>query len=467
MQNKEKIAADMLLAHGYVITMDPGRNIFEDGAVAVKDGELVAVGRYRDVAEEVCASSVRDLKGALVHPGLIDAHEHFAWHLTRGWVPDYFDIKATCEIFENPYMQNVSMEEEYLGGLLACMEMVLNGTTTFGDTGSAFYLDSTAKAVEQTGIRGTVGELIGDIAGDRPKMLCKTKDECLERLAYQLERYTIKDNGRVWAHVGLLGIGGVSDELLVSAKKMADKYGAAFHMHQSCFKDEVNKYMEHTKGLRPIEYLNKLGILDFNTTLVHMIHLSPEEAELVSSTRTNVVHCPGASVRFGLGASVDGQIPEMLKQGANVALGTDAGNWSDALDMFQMAYLAATIHKEIRRATPVISVEAALEMATVNGARALGKEELIGSLEVGKRADIVIHSLEYPEKHPSFNPLNNLIFSSRSKSVDTVLVDGKPVVEHGRLLTLDAGSIYKEVDKAALSLANRIGYQYKYKWPVT
>jgi cytosine/adenosine deaminase-related metal-dependent hydrolase len=197
-----------------------------------------------------------------------------------------------------------------------------------------------------------------------------------------------------------------------------------------------------------------------------MIFLDENEIDILAKTQTCVVHCPGASTRNAMSSTIYGKFPEMLEKGITIALASDQGNSSDGLDMCRMAYLAAVLHKEARFSMPVISVEQALEMATINGAKVMGLEDKIGSLEVGKKADMVVHNMKHPESHPPFDPLNNLVLSVHSKSVDTVLIEGRIIVEDGELKTLDAQEIFAKVDAKALDLAKRMGYKLHKNWPV-
>jgi 5-methylthioadenosine/S-adenosylhomocysteine deaminase len=470
MKDKSTKKVDMIFTHGYLITMNQKRQIIEDGAIAIKDGSIAGIGKTNRILSEYETDDLRDLKGKLLHPGLIDAHNHVTVSLLGGWVPDYFTSKQMYKYLIEPYTENKTVEHEFYSTLLACVEMVLNGTTAFGDTGvtgDENCLDKVVEAVKMVGLRGRISHGIADRhTGSLKKLMNSTTGQCIRKLEYQLDKYPAGPDEMVGCWVGIQGMGTCSDELLVKAKKLADKYNTILHMHQSVFADEVKVYMAQVNGKLPIEHLYELDILGPKTSLVHMIYLNSKEVDILEKTKTRVVHCPGASVRFGLGSSIKGSFPEMIKRGIIVALGTDEGNCSDALDMFKMAYLAATIHKEARCEVPVISIETALEMATINGAIAMGMDDKIGSLEIGKKADIVIHHLNNPESHPNLDPLNNLLLSSLSKSVDTVLVDGKIIVENGKLMTLDTQEIFKKIDFEALNLAKKMGYTVKRTWPI-
>jgi 5-methylthioadenosine/S-adenosylhomocysteine deaminase len=461
--------ADLLLTHAHVLTMDPQRRVLPDGAIAIRDGQITAVGPHREVVRAVRAAAERDVRGALVHPGFVDAHVHTTYQLCRGILPDHFDEQTIWDAFEIPFLCSITPEEEYLATLLACMEMALNGTTLFADTGGSFDIAATLEAVERVGIRGICGEAMEDGGPDGKPMgiarLFDTTENCLARLERQLRRYGPQVSCRAGCAVGLIGMGSASDDLLIGAKALADRYGTILNMHQSWGIEEVEAALTRW-GVRPVEHLAQIGVLGPNTTLVHMIHVDDREAQIVAETGACVVHCPGASVTHAKGVSQVGRMPQMLRAGVPVALGSDASNYANALDIGQMAYLAATIHREAHQELPCISAQDALEMATLHGARALGVADRLGSIEVGKRADLVIHTLDAPESHPMLDPVRNLVYSMRSQTVDTVLVDGQPVVESGRLVRVDQEEALARVDAAALALAQRIGHPLAPGWPV-
>ena len=460
--------ADILLTHGRIVTMDSQRRILRDGAIAIANGRILAAGPSREVAPAVQATEERDLRGAMVHPGLIDGHVHPALQLVRGVLPDFYDEERMYKEYSAPSAAERTEDEEYYATLLACMEMAHNGTTTFADTGGSSYLDLSAGAVERVGTRG----LIGGPARDRSEIpgwfrspeVGESTEEVLARLEDQVTRYP-RNGGLVWSPVGLLGLGTASDDLLLGAKRLSDKHGAPVVMHRSWAKEEVEASLAET-GLRPIEHLSKLGILGPNLTLVHMIHVNDREVDLLAESGTGVVHCPAAGIKRGYGASRFARFPEMMSKGVPVGLGCDASNWSNSLDIGRMMYLACLVHREVRGEVPVISAEKALEMATIDGARALGLHNEIGSIEVGKRADIVIHNTSSPEVHPPLDLVNNLVYSSLMETVDTVLVDGNPVLQGGKLTNIDAGEAYERIDAVAEARCRRIGFPLPQNWPV-
>ncbi len=468
---------DLLLRHARIITMDPARRILVDGAVAVGDGRILEVGPDREVSAVVThAAATRDLGGALVHPGLVDAHVHAgSSELSRGMAPkdhaDYGAVDDWLFTFRSP-------ETDHLGALLSCMEMVTNGTTAYSDTGGSFFLDETARAIETVGMRGMPGHSMldfnprvpgrdtsaGAMSDEEAETLRTPTRECVEKLDDQMSRYPFRGGGLVRGGATMYGCMRCSDELLIKAQALARKHGAPMIMHQSWDPEEVT-ISEALYGCRPIEHLAEIGVLDENLTLVHMNHLSPVEVDLVAESGTRVVHCPAASLRRGMGAIRNGSFPEMLAKGVPVALGSDG--YSGRRDVLRQAYLAAVGFREFRGELPVLTGETVLEMATLHGAKALGLEDEVGSIEIGKRADLVIHSLDRPEAYPRFqDPVDNLVYFRASSTVDTVFVNGEAILDGGRFTRFDAAEAYRRIQDAAAEFESGVGATTYAVWPL-
>ena len=467
---------DLLLRHGRIVTMDRRRRILVDGAVSIRDGRIVAVGPDREVAPATEATAARDLAGALVHPGLVDAHVHAGnSELSRGLAPkdhaDYGAVDDWLFTFRRP-------ETDHLGALLSCMEMVANGTTAYSDTGGSFYLEETVRAIEKVGMRGMPGYVMldanpsvpgrntsaGAMSEEEAEILRAPTHKCVARLEKQMSRYPFRSSGRVRGAATLYGCMRCSDRLLLEAQALAKHHGAPMIMHQSWDPEEI-AISEALFGCRPIQHLADIGVLDENLTLVHMNHLSTTEVDLVTESGTRVVHCPAASLRRGMGAIRNGSFPEMLARGVPVALGSDG--YSGRRDVLRQAYLAAVGFREFRGELPVLTGETVLEMATLHGAKALGLDGEIGSIEVGKRADLVVHSLERPEAYPRFrDPVDNLVYFRASSTVDTVFVDGEAIFDRGRFTRFDMEEAYRMIDAAAAEFEAGVGASLYSVWPL-
>ena len=453
---------DLLVRHGQVLTMNGQRHIYADGAIAIRDGHIKAIGPDRQVASEMDAESVRDVAGALIHPGFVDAHVHPTMDIMRGLVPESFDVDRMWSDIEKPFFAGKTLEEEYCACLLSAMDMVANGSTLFADTGGCFDLDACVRAINKVGMRGLPGYSLRDVHMGLDRHYTPT-DQCLDKLRDQMSRYPFHSDLPVRCVVELGGQGKATDRLLVEAKALADEQDVPMIMHQSWGEVEVAESMQK-HGKRPIEHLADLGILGPNLTLVHMIPVDDREIELVAQSGACVVHCPAAAAKHAMGVFRMGRFPEMLKAGITVALGSDGTNGRH--DVPRMAYLAALMFKEVRAQLPMITAHTALEMATIHGARALGMQDEVGSLEVGKRADIVIHTLDRPEPHPRFDPVENLVYFSLSRTVDTVIVGGEIIYDHGQFTLIDADQAYARIDACGESVKNRIGTKVPSPWPV-
>ncbi len=466
MVHKEQIKnfmkkADIILTHGYVITMDKTRRILRDGAVAIADGKILAVDKTNEILRQFEGESF-DCKGGVIHPGLIDAHEHLCLHLCRGWEPDTFSIEDTWTKFESLSYPNVTEEIEEISVRLATAEMLRNGTTAFSDTGSAFFPSLSITAAEKSGIRGFIARIGGDNFQPELTFLNQPTDKLLSIMEDSLNKFS---SGRVRAGTQLCGMGECSDALVVETKKIAKKYKTPLFMHQCTYAHEVAQYKEKY-GVTPVRHLFDLGVLDDLTSLVHMVHLTEDDIDILEETKTNVIHCPAASMKFGLGAFRIGKFPEMYNRGINIALGTDSGTWCDSLDILQQVYLTAIGHREARENVCSFNSFSAFEAATIGGAKALGLEQELGSLEPGKLADIVIHKADIPECHPSIDPFMNLIFSARSKSISSVMIDGEFVIKNGKFTKIDESQLYEHAEKAAYNFKKNIGFEVYSSWPI-
>ncbi|NLC27032.1 MAG: amidohydrolase family protein [Fastidiosipila sp.] len=459
-----EVEVDLILANCYLITMDVKRRIIEDAAVAIKDGKVFAVGKNHEILE-VYRGKQHDCLGGVVHPGLVDAHEHIAWHLMRSIVPDTFTVPEVWEKYENPIVLNIKGVDERYSALLATIEMAINGTTIFGDTGGSLFTDNLFEGANIVGVKGYTSHGISDDYTPELKIMEYSFDKCIELFNYQLEKFKRTGKTLVGAHVGLAGMEHTSADLMIAAKELSNKYGVQMQVHTCVYESEID-YFRKRYNKTPIEFYDDLGVLDERTTLVHVIHTTDHDIEILEKRKPCVVHCPGASFRHGLGAMREGRFREMMDRGVKIALGTDSGNWCDGLDMFQQMYLACVGHRECHGDAPVFTREEAFEMATINGAAALGVADECGSIETGKAADIVIHSVHRPEMLPRSDRLMQLVYSSQSRSVDSVLVDGEFIVRGGSLTRVDLEEMAALINAQQEDMLLRMDYKYTKSWPV-
>lgn len=465
---------DLIVRHGYLITMDKSERIIEDGAVAIAGRTIVEVGEDAAIARRYRAKRALDAGGAPVHPGLIECHLHASTLTLRGTLADQIKEDDLFDTFDCPYYNTVTEEEEYLGVLLAALEMIRNGTTCFMEAGTVLEPMAAARAAERVGIRALVGDAFlwdrpegfvqglqtPDLRGDHvPQRIARApqnRDEALARLGGVL-KLNQDPQALVTGHVAVLGLGTASDELLLEAKRQADAAGVVVNMHQSYSPADVEADRARF-GRDPLVHLAEIGFLKRNVTMAHTNHLTDAECEVLLQSGASLAKAPAASMLWGHGGCIHGRHAELWRRGVNVGLGSDSGNWSNDFDIFKQASLAVMTAREAHLDRTYLSAEEVFDMATRAGARAIGMEDRVGSLEVGKRADIVIHSLNRPELLPVTNMMRNLIHSSGSKSVHTVIVDGKVILEAGRFVHLDEAKELAQINRATKKMLERVGF---------
>lgn len=472
-----KLPVDLLIRHGYVITMDDDDRIFEHGAVAVDKGRIVALGHDADISARYSGKRSIDAAGAPVHPGFIECHLHASYQLFRGALPDHLAETDSFDTFESVFYNTVNDEEEHLAVALACLEMIRNGTTCFMEAGTVLVPDVAARAAQMIGIRALIGDSFiwdqpqgfaqgmvetgcstcASQARLRPvlKRTPQSRAEALAALGGELRRNSDPD-ALVTGHVAVLGLGTASEELMMAAKACADKAGVTLNLHQSYSPADTEADRQRF-GADPLIHLDRIGFLDSNVTFGHANHLNDAECDVLLERGTSIAWAPAASMMWGHGGCFHGRHAELWRRGANVGLGSDSPNWSNDFDLWRQASLAVLTAREAKGERSYLVAEDGLRMATRAGARACGMEDRIGSLEVGKRADIVIHTLDRPELVPVTNMIRNLFYSSRSKSVHTVIVNGRIVLEEGRFVTVDERQLLRECDKASAALLARMG----------
>jgi len=448
-----------------VVTLDRERRILRDGTIVVDDGRIVDVGKSDELRRKYAAEETVDASNKIVLPGFVDSHTHVsAEQLVRGIVPDDIPGKQWFDWTSRIYSE-VKEEDEYYSSLISFIECVQTGTTTVCDGGTVHSLAQVARAMQSIGIRGVIGKWCWDIPKE-PKRMSQTTNEALESLRASVSlNSTLPPKVKVWPML----IGGYplrcTDELICGAKGIADRSGLGLSMHQNTVQREVEASLEKT-GKKPICHFEDLGILDQNLRLVHMIHTSDEEIELLAKREVKIVHCNTTALRMGYGATKVGKIPEMIQKGVCVSLGCDGTNSSNHVDMTRAIYLAAGLYKDARMDTSMIPAEMALEMATINGAKSILQQNEIGSIEKGKRADIIMFDRRRVEWFPLFNVVNTLVYTANGNSVDTVYVEGEPVMERGILKNVNELEVFEKVQELGQDLLQRAGLPLTSKWSV-
>jgi cytosine/adenosine deaminase-related metal-dependent hydrolase len=447
----------------FLVTMDGTRQIIRDGAMLIEGQRIARIGKTAEL-QAAPADQVIDARDMVITPGFINNHMHISYaHAVRGIFPDNLNPAVyLANVFK---LQGAMTEEdEYYTSLLGITELLKYGTTCFLDPGSTKFLDTCLPAYDAAGCRLVVGAQVAD--QPNPINIPVTSTEAaITTMEEAIKTYDHRLNDRVRAWAMPFSADYSTKELLLAAKKLADHYHVGLTLHQSNDPPSVKASLERF-GRRPIEYLEDLGVLGPNVLLAHVIGLDDAEIDAMARTQTKAVMVPTAALKMGRGTTSQGKLPEMLQKGICVSLGTDAGNNSNLIETQRSMYLVTVLYKDGRQTTEVIPPETALEMATINGARALGLDQEIGSIEVGKKADLVLFDTRRPEWRSLFNPINNLVYNADGRSVHTVLIDGRIVVQDHTPVYVDEGELIQHVQDIGERLLARTGVGFPSRWPI-
>ena len=460
---KEKI--DYLVKAWKVVTMNETRDVIHNGAIAVNDGAILDVGKADEIESKYEFKEVLGGSHFVLTPGMVNSHIHITGEpLTRGYVPD--DIDFAQNVFEwlCPLYSVYTAEEEKLSGQLAAVEMLKSGTTTFLEAGTCRFLEEIFEGLEEVGIRGRLGRWAWDLPPE-PEVYKQDTDEAIDFLHTQLETYKSVANGRLAAWSILVGHNTCSDTLWKAARELATEFGTGMSFHMSPAKLAPEAFVEEF-GHRPMIHLQEIGVLDEDVVMTHVVHVDDQELKVLAESGVHVAHCPTTALKVAYGVTQIGKMQEMMMSGINVAIGTDGNNASNYSDLMRATYLVAGIFKDARQDPQMFPAEIAYEMATLGGARAMQMEEEIGSIEVGKKADVVLHDTDRPEWRPLLNVMNQLVWSADGRGVHTVLVDGRKVVEDGRITAFDEERFYSLCQEAGERVVERSGLPDKAKYPM-
>ena len=458
------MAETTLKIHGarFIMTLDPERRIIQDGSIIVEGQRIIQVGKATEL-ESVKADRVIDGSEMVVTPGFCNGHMHISYaHATRGVFPDDLGASYLPNVFK--LQGEMTEEEEYYTSLLAITELLRYGTTCFLDPGSTKHLETCMKAYEESGCRIIVGWHVAD----RPNPLnlpVSSTAEAISMMDQTIQSFDNRLDGRMRAWAMPFSPSFSTEELLLGAKELADRYGTGLTLHFNNSPQAVEASLSQ-HGKRPAEYLEDIGVLGPSTLLAHCLGIDQGEVDVMARTGTKAVMCPTAAIKGGAGMTRTALLPELLRAGVTVGLGTDAGNNSNLVETMRSMYLAAVLYKDGREDVGMIPAETALEMATIKGAEALGLGDEIGSIEPGKKADLVLFDTKRPEWRTIFNPVNNLVYNADGRSVHTVIIDGKVVVENHEPLFVDQWELIQRVQKLGEGLLARTGISFPSRWPI-
>lgn len=457
------LAADLLIVGATLITMDAARRVITDGALAIAGDRIVALGKRAEMERTVKAKSVLEAGHFVAAPGFVDAHIHITGDpLTRGFARGGPSVGPAERLarWVIPIFRAQSPKEEAIAARCAALAMLAGGTTSFLEAGTVSHLDAVMEALADTGIRGRLGEWVEGRAWNPAEDEAQVADLAIAQLEGEIARWPDR-GGRLAAWPLLVGHSTNPDPVWRAAKALADEHHLGVSAHMSPRAGDPAWFLA-AHNRRPVEHLADIGVLGPNVCLTHLADIDAQEADLIANTGVNAVLCPHAALMGGFGLSRIGLHPEMRAAGANLAMGTDG----IAADVLSAARLTAALFRDARQDETLLGPADILEMATLGGARALGLEAEIGSLEVGKKADLVLHDSALPEWGPMFDPAAQLALDAPARGVHTVFVDGVKVVEAGHSTLIDEAELMAEARAAGAAVVARTGLATLTTWPV-
>jgi len=459
----------MIYEHGTLITMDAQRRVITDGALAVQDGRFMAIDKAAALRERFPAEPRTDLRGRTVTPGLINTHVHLAQAMIRGCADDLelLDwLGRRVWVLQGNYTE----EDGRASAELCILEMLKSGTTAFVESMLAerYGFDGIANVVLRSGIRAALSKIVMDLGTYATKDdwmhpgMVEDRDTSLHNTLAMHEKWNGAGDGRLAVWFGPRTPGGVTPELYREISAIARERNMGITVHLAEVQaDRV--YLHEHYGQSPAEFAEDVGLVGPNVLLVHTVWMDANDIRILARTSTNVAHNPLSNAKLASGIA---PIAEMLSAGVNVTLGTDGGPSNNTYDLVHDMRWASYLQKARTLDPKVMPAETVLEMATIHGARALGWEKEIGSLEVGKQADFVVFDLDKPHLTPHRDEASTLVYAATGADVDTVVIGGKVIVQNRQVLTLDEERILREATERAEALWKRAGVEQKPHWPV-
>jgi 5-methylthioadenosine/S-adenosylhomocysteine deaminase len=450
---------NILIQNGTILTMHNGK-IIRQGAIAIEDKTIIETGKTHELKRKYRRGYEKiDVKGKVVIPGLINTHQHAAMSLLRGYADD-LQLQEWLEKWIWPVEKHMTAHDIYTGALLTAIESVMGGTTTVNTMYHYTPEENEAKAFADAGLRGIIGHVCFSWR--------KKEDKgALENLA---RNWHNKADGVTRVSIDPHAPYSVDPEYMKELKRKREelnqKYGSEkapiiWHTHIAETTDENEKIrkvfnVQLKDGV--MEYLDSLEVLDERVVAAHCVALTGKDMEIMKKRKLNVSHNPISNLKLASGIS---PIPKMLRKGITVSLGTDSPCSNNTADMFEVMKTAAILHKGINKNPTIMPAEKVLEMATIEGAKALSWENEIGSIEVGKKADLSIINLRKPHLCPVYDEASHLVYAAKASDVETVIINGRIVMENRKLTTLNIEKIMQMVEKAKNRLLSKLNISIK------
>jgi 5-methylthioadenosine/S-adenosylhomocysteine deaminase len=459
---------DILINHVMIITVDAERRVYMDGSIAINHGEIVEVGPADSLDNKYQAQTILEAAQMIAMPGMINCHMHLAQVMMRG-VNDNVEVMDKLKNYIWPIQGHYDEQDALVSAKLALLEMIKSGTTAFISTGlhPRYGIDNIAQLILDAGMRAALSKYVMDIpayALDKSALhpgMWETGAESMRQARDMIQKWHGAGQGRLQAWFSPRSVGGCSPELLQEVSRLADEFGVGITAHWAEVQNNVD-YTVKTYGLLPAEFARSVGLLSPRVTFAHGICFEDSEIELLAETGTHICHCPVTNAKLAMGVA---KVPRMLRRGVNVCLGNDGMPVNNTADMFREMRTALLMHRNNEGDPCYPTAAEAIEMATLNGARALMLEDRIGSLEVGKRADIILINTRKPHLYPLHDPVSAVAWAANGSDVDTVIIDGRLVMQGRQVLTLDEVQILDEVMERQVKILQQAGVTTNPVWP--
>jgi len=435
---------NIVIHNGTVITMNSDFEIINDGVLCIKNDKLAIIEPRKNHALLPEGKKIIDAGGGIIMPGLVNTHTHLPMALFRGLADDLPLSKWLNEYIFPAEANHIHPESVRIGALLSGAEMLLSGTTTCCD--GYFHEDHVAEAVNEIGMRAILGQGVIDF----PAPGVPNPEDNVNNAIKFIQKWKNKSpliTPSIFCHSPYT----CSETTLKKTKDVADAKGVFFQIHAAETKDEyvLIQTKHHTT---PIKYLDKIGIIDQNTLLVHAVWLDDDDIEIIAKRGASVSHNPESNMKLASGIA---PIPALLKTGVTVGLGTDGCASNNNLDLFSEMDTAAKLHKVNAMDPTLMNALTVLKMATIEGARALGLQDITGSLEIGKKADVIIIDTHKPHLVPVYNPVSHIVYAAQGSDVQDVIVNGRILIKDRKFLAFDLEDIIEKAIKFSENIKNR------------
>jgi len=443
----------LMIHDGTIVTMSR-KGVIKDGAVVVEDDRIVDLGKASDLKRKYLGYERINAKAKVVIPGLANTHQHAAMSLLRGYADDY-PLKEWLEKWIWPMERHMTGRDIYVGALLTAVESIMGGITTVNTMYHYMADENEAKAFAEAGLRGVVGHVCFSWRKEEDRRALWNLAKDWHGKAEETIRVSVDPHSPYT----------VDPEYMRSLKEITnelnERYGSPnmpiiWHTHMAETEDEPEK-IRRAFGIPVkegvVKYLDSLNVLGEDVLAVHCVSLTEADIEVLTDKKVKVSHNPVSNLKLASGIS---PVPRLLQAGVSLSLGTDGCSSNNVSDMFEVMKIAALLHKGVSKDPTLLPAEEVLKMATIDGAKALLWDEQIGSIETGKKADLAVLDFRKPHLCPVYNEIGHLVYSAKASDVDTVLINGKVVMEKREIKTLNVEEVLEKAEKTRESLLTRL-----------